>query len=286
MSLLQKTIALSRMLLCIGAATSSYAPPASASPCYVFDLPAVVSPLEAHETWAPLLEALSRRAGVCLRPNALPDLAIAEERLTAGVPDFAVTIPTALLRVHPHSPYAPLLTSGRRIRTMLVVRRDSPLTDLGAMQQAAEVSLGVSSGAGTMLSLMPQQVLKRAGVRCRLSEFSGLANVLREVVVGHVEVGVTTDSLLLLGRPELARVLRPVWVSEPFLPPPLVVHPRVPVPVGEAVQSALADMRRDAVGRDLLRRVRFSEPRPVTLEEYRRESTRLRTNDPVCATGP
>lgn len=286
MSLLQKTIALSRMLLCVVATASSSTPAATASPCYVFDLPAMVSPLEAHETWVPLLEALSRRAGVCLRPNALADLAIAEERLTAGVPDFAVAIPTALLRVQPHSPYAPLLTSGRRIRTMLVVRRDSPLTDLGAMQQAGEVSLGVSAGTGLMLSIVPQQVLKRAGVRCRLSEFSGLANVLREVVVGHVEVGVTTDSLLLLGRPELARVLRPVWVSEPFLPPPLVVHPRVPVGVGKAVRGALADMQRDAVGRDLLRRVRFSESRPVTLQEYRHESTRLRTTDPVCAAGP
>lgn len=286
MILLQKIVALSRMLLCIVAAALSSAPTASASPCYVFDLPALVSPTEAHETWAPLLEALSRRTGVCLRPNALPDLAIAEELLAAGVPDFAVTIPTALLRVHPHHPYAPLLTGGRRIRTMLVVRRDSPLTDLGAMQQAAEVSLGVSAGTGLMLSIVPQQVLKRAGVRCRLSEFSGLANVLREVVVGHVEVGVTTDSLLLLGRAELARVLRPVWVSEPFLAPPLVVHPRVPVGAGEAVQGALADMQRDAVGRDLLRRVRFSEPRPVTLEEYRRESTHLRTTDPVCAAGP
>jgi ABC-type phosphate/phosphonate transport system substrate-binding protein len=269
--------------LLVSLAPMSPAVGAATPPCYVFDLPVQVASIETRNLWTPLLAELALRSGVCLRAHSPDDFSSAESRLASGSPDFAIALPTSLFRLQKERSYTPIVTSGRLIRAMLVVRRDSPLTDLAALRRASPIRLGVADGKGLMLSAVPQQMLWRDGTRCRVSEFSNLANVLRAVLVGDVEVGVTTDSVLLLGRPELAVGLRPIWVSEPFLAPPLLVHPRVPKAVGEALQSAIIDLQRDAAGRQLLRQVRFPEPRPTTLKEYRAELHRLRFTGPVCA---
>ena len=233
--------------------------------------------------WAPFLSTVSQRAGACLTPRTSSSISQSDSRLLLGEGDFALPVPSSLVRVRRQITYRVLLASGtRRIRGVLVVRADSPVRQLADLR---EVVLAVPSADAYLTSLLIQQRLRRAGVRCRLVESGTPSNVLRAVANGRADAGGSIDRILDGYQPEVRDRLRVLFATPAFMPPPLVAHPRVPGPVREAVALAIVGMQYDDLGRGLLHRVYLDDPVRIDFAHYAAELAGVATAQPGCAPG-
>jgi phosphonate transport system substrate-binding protein len=253
---------------------------AAGKPCLLVDLPAVVSAVQTYEAWAPFLAEVSRRSGVCLTPRAASGFSQAQSRLRLGESDFAVPTPPMLVGVRARIAYEPLLVDrARRIRGVMVVPAESAVHDISDLR---DVRLGVPAEDSYLASLVPQRLLKRAGVRCRLAEFGTMSNVLYAVAAGRVEVGASIDLVLKEQRPEVRQKLRVIHVTRDFLPPPLAAHPRVSHEVREKVVAAILAMQADAEGRRWLSAVHLEAPQRIGFEAYQAEWGGLKRSAAGC----
>ena len=275
------------MTACVTAAVAIVglgpAPALAAKSCYTFALPAMSSPVRAELHWAPFVQSLERRSGVCLRQRVSESFVQFDARLSLGEPDFAMPPPSSLIHADKLGRYTPLVTSGLSdARGVLVVRRDSGFERPADLSQAGVVEVGVASPTAHFLSLAPQRALRRAGVRCRAIDFGNPSNVLRAVALGRVPVGASLDMVLNDYDVAIRAQLRVIFATEPHLRWPIAAHARVPAEVSSALTEAVSAMANDESGRSLLRRAHLESPVRTSRAAYVATLAGEAQDDQVC----
>jgi phosphonate transport system substrate-binding protein len=210
---------------------------------------------ELAETWSPVLAWLSARSGVELRFVTAPDIPAFERRLARGEYDFAYMNPYHYTVFHKRPGYAALAREKeRRIKGILVVRKDSPIKDIHELDGA---ELVFPAPAAFAASILPRAALGKEGVVFKTRFVSSHDSVYLNVARGLYPAGGGIERTFGLLDPAERDQLRVLWTTPAYTPHAIASHPRLAPAATAKVQAAMVAMAADPVGQKLLQLIGF-----------------------------
>lgn len=216
---------------------------------------------ELAKAWIPLFNLLAERAGFGLRFATAPDIPAFEKRLAAGEYDFAYMNPyhyTVFSQKPGYRAFA--REQGRRLRGMVVVRKDSPLRSLADL---AGRDIAFPAPASFAATVLVRAELERQGIKANArfvgSHESVYLNVVRGVHVAGGGIPRTLQAMDAAVRDEL----RVLWSTKDYTPHALAAHPRVPAPDVAALLAAMEGAAAAAAGKTALQGVGFNGIEPA-----------------------
>lgn len=228
-------------------------PAAAAGRVYSFAVVPQQAATELAETWSPFLAWVSARSGVALRFATGPDIPAFEKRLAKGDYDFAYMNPYHYTVFHKKPGYQAMAKEkDRKIKGILVVRKDSPIADIRELNGA---ELVFPAPAAFAASILPRAALRNEGVAFTAKFVSSHDSVYLNVARGLYPAGggiVRTFEMLDEAERKQLRVL---WSTPAYTPHAFASHPRVPKAVLAKVQEAMLAMTDDPVGQKMLKLV-------------------------------
>lgn len=235
---------------------SGLARAADAARTYSFGVVPQQSASELAKAWIPLLNVLSARAGFGLRFATAPDIPTFEKRLTAGEYDFAYMNPyhyTVFSQKPGYRAFA--REQGRRLRGMVVVRKEASLRTLADLAHREVAFPAPASFAATVLV---RAELERQGIAITPRFVGSHESVYLNVVRGvHVAGGGIPRTLQAM-EPAVRDDLRVLWSTKDYTPHALAAYPRVPAAAVAALLAAMEGAAADAPGKAALQGVGFN----------------------------
>ncbi len=220
-------------------ALSSQSVVAAPPPVYSFGVVPLRSAVLTAEFWNPILDFVSKEAGVRLElriDRSVHESALALER---GEHDFAYSYlmfrPKALVQGY----QVIARPKNGEIRSQIVVLADSPIQKL---EELAGRAIAFPSRSGFVAYALPMDHLLRQGVQVK-AEFSGnQEGALAQLKVGRVAAASATSHLIRAYAAREGLSYRVLWESVAFHDLPIAAHPRVNQDVVKRVQSAFVSM--------------------------------------------
>lgn len=238
-------------LLLVFTSLSGWAAPRS----YTFAVSPQMSASELAEIWTPVLSWLSARSGVSLRFATARDSQDFAGRLSRGAFDFCYVNPHqyTLLRVSPG--YEALAREkDRRLKGILVTRKDGPVKGLKDLEGA---TLVFSSPTSFAASILPQAELRKQGVNFTPRYVSSHESVFLNVEKGLFPAGGGTTRTLELTDDAVRNNLQVLYATQGYTPHAIASHPRVPESVRKQVLAAMLAMNEDPAAKPMLEKIGF-----------------------------
>jgi phosphonate transport system substrate-binding protein len=211
---------------------------------------------ELAKAWIPLFNVLSERAGFGLRFATAPSIPIFERRLAAGEYDFAYMNPyhyTVFSQKPGYRAFA--REKGRRLRGMVVVRKDSALRELADLARREIAFPAPASFAATVLV---RAELERLGIAVTPRFVGSHESVYLNVVRGVFPAGGGIPRTLQAMEPAVRDELRLLWSTKDYTPHALAAHPRVPADAVARLLDAMEGADAGAAGKAALQGVGFN----------------------------
>lgn len=203
--------------------------------------------------WRPIVEEVSRRAGVALRLEATLGISEFEAALHDGRFDFVYTNPYHVFRERQRHGYVPLVRDEVPLRGLVVVPRDSPIRRVEELE--GKVLAVPSPNAMGASLLVRADLLRLHGVRVQVLNAKTHSSVYLHVATGLAPAGGGVDKTLGEQPAEIRDALRTLYRTREFASHPIAAHPRVPATVREAVQRAFLELAATPEGAALLARI-------------------------------
>ncbi len=241
--------------------------PALASDVYTLG---VVPQFEARKLfgiWQPILNEIEQRTGIHIQLQGTKDIPEFEVGLAKGDFDFAYMNPYHALVAGRDQGYRPVVRDGgRSLYGILVVRKDSPIQSVKALD-GAEIAFPAPNALGASL-LMRAQLDRVEGVKFQPKYVKTHSSVYLNVVLGQTAAGGGVMGTLNQQAPEVREQLRTLYTTRDMPPHPLGAHPRVPEDVRLQVTKALLEMAATEKGQALLAKVPFVKLVETNYAEY------------------
>lgn len=206
--------------------------------------------------WTPVFLYLSDKTGEEIRFATANDIPAFEQRLLRGEYDFAYMNPYHYTVFHQKPGYQALARQkDKRIQGILVVRIDSPIQSLEALNQQV---VAFPSPAAFAASVLPQAQLMRDGIAVEPRYVSSHDSVYLNVARGFMVAGGGVMRTFNNTAPEVREQLRILWTTPGYTPHAIAVHPRVDERVVLKIQAALANMHLDPEGAALLKSININ----------------------------
>lgn len=206
--------------------------------------------------WTPVFLYLSDKTGEEIRFATANDIPAFEQRLLRGEYDFAYMNPYHYTVFHQKPGYQALARQkDKRIQGILVVRRDSPIQSLEALNQQV---VAFPSPAAFAASVLPQAQLMRDGIAVEPRYVSSHDSVYLNVARGFMVAGGGVMRTFNNTAPEVREQLRILWTTPGYTPHAIAVHPRVDERIVLKIQAALANMHLDPEGAALLKSININ----------------------------
>ena len=214
--------------------------------------------LRLQAKWAPLLDAIEERTGLRFRARLFVTIPEFERAVYAGEPDLVYLNPYDMLVANARHGYVPLVRDARRsLRGILVVREDSPLRDIEALDGK---TLAFPAPNAFAASLYVRAILRGRGIHFTPLYVTTHSNVYRYVYLRKTDAGGGVRRTLALEPRALQARLRVLFETPPVAPHPFAAHPRVPRQTREHLVDAFLALSKTARGRRLLEAVDMPEP--------------------------
>jgi phosphonate transport system substrate-binding protein len=217
--------------------------------------------------WTPILQELERRTGHTFVLQGSENISAFEKQFMDGEFDFAYMNPYHFVKATKQQGYLPLVRdTGKRLRGILVVRKDAEINDVAQLQDKAIAFPSPNAlGASLMMrALLSEEFKLGFEPRYVKSHDSVYLNVVLGRTVAGGGVGRT-----LAGQPaEVRDQLRVLYTSPAVASHPFTAHPRVPKAVRELVQDALIAMGENESERQLLAKIPIGTAGPALSEDY------------------
>jgi phosphonate transport system substrate-binding protein len=195
------------------------------------------SATELAKAWIPLFNILSASTGFGLRFATAPSIPVFEKRLAAGEYDFAYMNPYHYTVFSQKPGYLAFgREKGRRLRGLVVVRKQSPWNELSQLKGSEVAFPAPASFAATVLV---RAELERVGIPITPRFVGSHESVYLNVARGVHPAGGGIPRTLQAMEPEVRDALRVLWSTKDYTPHALAAHPRVP---GAEVGRLLAAM--------------------------------------------
>ena len=225
------------------------------------------SPAEITQIWTPVLDELSKRAGVKLHWLPSPTIAYFETGLNSASFDFAYANPYQGLIAFKKQGYIPMLRDSLPLSGVLVVHKDSPfikVSDLAGQiiafpaPNALAASLLVRADLDAVHKIVFTPQYSASHTAAYASTLNG-----QSAAAGGIEA-----TLDLLNAEDKAR-LRVLYRTRETLSHPFMVHPRVPESVRQKVQDAWLSLSADPAWNDRLAKIRFDRLTKTKIDDYK-----------------
>lgn len=260
--------ALSALLACLVLAPlSAHAQaPQNAKGALAFGIVPQQSASRLAEEWGPLLDEISRRSGVALVFRTAPNIPVFEARLGQGDYDLAYMNPYHYVAFHSSVGYQAFANErDRKIKGILVVRKDSPYQKLADL---AEKTVVFPAPAAFAASILPQAEFGRLHIPIETKFVASHDSVYRAVASGLREAGGGIQRTFEALPAETRAVLRVLSETPAYTPHAFAAHPRVPPEVLAKVLAAMISLKDDEVGQRLLAPLAFKGIAPAQDKEW------------------
>ncbi|MDO8207385.1 MAG: phosphate/phosphite/phosphonate ABC transporter substrate-binding protein [Gallionella sp.] len=216
--------------------------------------------------WKPVVDELSRRAGLEIRLVVTLTVPEFESALEKGSFDFVYANPYHILRVSDSQGYIPLVRDREPLRGILVVRRDSPVK---SVEELAGKTLAVPSPNALGASLLLRADLDHLyGVHMSMVNARTHSSVYLNVLNGLTDAGGGVQKTLAEQDAGIRDGLRILYTTRAMPSHPVAAHPRIKPDVRERVRKAVLEMSATPAGRALLDEIPMLSPVNAFLEDY------------------
>ncbi len=224
------------------------------------------SATELAKAWIPLFNALSAATGFGLRFATAPNIPVFEQRMAAGEYDFAYMNPyhyTVFSQKPGYRAFA--REAGRRLRGMVVVRKDSPLRELA---QLARSEIAFPAPASFAATVLVRAELERLGIPVTPRFVGSHESVYLNVARGVHPAGGGIPRTLQAMEPEVRDALRVLWSTKDYTPHALAAHPRVPAAAVARLLAAMEGAPAGVAGKAALQGVGFTGIAPAKDDDW------------------
>jgi len=227
----------------------------AADKVYTFGVVPQQAASEMAETWLPFLSWLSDKSGIKLRFVTAPDIPTFEKRLGEGAYDFAYMNPYHYTVFHKVPGYEALAKEmDRKLKGILVVRKDSPIKDIKELNGA---TLVFPAPAAFAASILPRAALRKAGVAFTPKFVSSHDSVYLNVQHGLYPAGggiVRTFDMLDEATKKELRIL---WATPGYTPHVIATKPNLPKSISKKLLDTMLNMNEDPSGQEKLKLIGF-----------------------------
>lgn len=229
--------------------TLSLGLPAQAAHTLSFGVLAQRSATLTAEYWNPILDYVSRKAGVSLRLKITRTAPESTAAITQGEYDF----------IYSNTQFSPATSAAgyqvilrpreEAIRGQIVTLQDSPIQSLAELQGKV---VGFPSRVAFVGYAVPMDHLLRSDIQIQPVFGGNQEGIMAQLKVGKVIAAAVNDQVMKSYAAREGFSYRVLWESIPFNNLPIAAHPRVDKAVVEAVRQAFAGMNEDEEGMRVL----------------------------------
>ena len=205
--------------------------------------------------WTPILARISKQSGHKIVFRTAKNIPTFEKALAAGNYDFSYMNPYHYTVFSKSPGYVAFARqANKRIRGIVVVRKDSKLKDLKELSNA---QIAFPAPAAFAASVLPRAKLTNDGIPFTPRYVSSHDSVYRTVAKGLFPAGGGIQRTLGNVAPDVREQLRVLWTSDGFTPHAFATHPGVDSDVAQKIADAFIDLGKDADGKALLKSINF-----------------------------
>jgi len=205
--------------------------------------------------WTPIFKHLSEKTGTTIRFATAQNIPTFEKRMREGVYDVAYMNPYHYTVFSQQPGYDAIARQkNKRIKGIVVVRKDSPLKALAELDQQ---KLAFPSPAAFAASVLPRARMEQEGMTIEPKYVSSHDSVYMSVSKGFFVAGGGVMRTFNNTTPEVREQLRVLWSTPTYTPHAIAVHPRVKSETVAKLKQALLDMNSDPEGQSLLKTINF-----------------------------
>lgn len=224
------------------------------------------APSKLARLWTPILAEVSKRTGKRLVFRTAPSIPEFERRLARGEYDLAYMNPYHFTVFNRAPAYVALARQkGKRIRGIIVVRRDSPIRGLEDLRDA---TLAFPAPAAFAASVLPRAQLRESGIDITARYVSSHDSVYRGVAKGLMPAGGGIERTFNNVSEDVRKQLRVLWRTRDYTPHAIAAHPRLSMDSRKAITDALTSLGNDPEGQALLSTIGFSGIEPARDEDW------------------
>ena len=217
--------------------------------------------------WTPILQELERRTGHTFELRGSKSIPAFEKQFMAGEFDFAYMNPYHFILASKTQGYLPLVRdTGKRLRGILVVRKDVAIDDVEQLQDKA-IAFPSPNALGASLMLRAQ-LAREFNLRFEPRYVKSHDSVYLNVVTGRMVAGGGVGRTLARQPSEVREQLRVLYTTPAVASHPVTVHPRVPETVRSMVKNALIAMEESESERQLLAKIPIGTAGEALSEDY------------------
>ena len=205
--------------------------------------------------WVPLLDRVTELSGISLEFRTSKDIPAFEAELARGGYDCAYMNPYHFTVFNEQSGYQAVAHArDKKIKGILIVRKDSSIADITALD-GAEVAF--PAPAAFAATILPSQELAARGIDVKPNYVSSHDSVYRSVERGLFVAGGGVVRTFNNAAPEVTSKLRILWTTDGYTPHAIACRPEIPEPIRQKLQAALVSLEQDDAGRDLVRAIKI-----------------------------
>ncbi|MDI3324600.1 phosphate/phosphite/phosphonate ABC transporter substrate-binding protein [Pontibacterium granulatum] len=231
---------------------------------------AVVPQYSAGDTfrvWQPIIRQLNGALPFRLALETAPDISSFEDLCEDGQFDFAFVNPYHLLRLHENRGYEPLLSDrSGRINGVLVTRREGGVSEVAQLDhQSVAFPSPNSLGASMMLR---RDLREQFQLSIKPRYVKSHSSVYLNVALGVTAAGGGVQKTLAQQPQHIRDQLQVIHRTGEMPSHPVVVHPRVPLEVRQALKDVMLALAQTEKFQTLLRNVPVYQLGPASFSDY------------------
>lgn len=222
---------------------------AGAAGSYSFGVLSQRSPVLTAQYWNPILDYVSRRAGVNLDLKITRTAPESNAAIARGDYDFVYSNTIFLPATSAQGYRVILRPKGEPIHGQLVTLEDSPMRGLEDLRGQ---EVGFPSRAAFVGYALPMDHLLRQGIPVHTTFGGNQEGIMGQLKAGRVIAAGVNNQVMRDYAAREGLKYRVLWESQPYHNLPISAHPRLPAGVAAAVRQAFATMDDDAEGARVL----------------------------------
>ena len=224
------------------------------------------APAVLARNWTPLLQYLHKVTGIELLFKTAPSIPEFEQRLAKGEYHFAYMNPYHYVIFSKTEGYQALAKEkDTRLQGVVVVRTDSPITDIS---QLAGLDLAFPAPASFAASVLPRMQLHKQGISYTPHFVTSHDSVYYSVVRGIYPAGGGVVRTLEAAPADIRKQLRVLWRTDSFTPHAFASHSKTPEAVLQKLATAMYNMDQDPTAKDILQHLTIRGWQPAQDQDW------------------
>lgn len=216
--------------------------------------------------WIPILKNLSQQTGLKFHFKTAKDIPTFERRLAEGSYDIAYMNPYHFT-VFNHKPgYQALVhAKDKRIKGIMVVRKDSPITSINEL---TDMTLAFPAPAAFAASILTRTKLASIGNQFTPKYVSSHDSVYRSVAKELYPAGGGVIRTFKNLEPNIKKQLKVLWTTDGFTPHAIASHPRLDQATQDKIANAFVELSKSEEGKKLLNNIKIKGFQKANNEDW------------------